>query len=485
MTKRYLIVGGHVSTMDDELGDFREGAVLVEGDRIVDVGPAVDLSGSDAEIIDARGGVVLPGMVDTHRHTASGLPAGVGVDDSLLELLSNAFDGYLRAMTPEDVRLASLIGGLQAIDSGVTTVLDPSDVCRTREHAAANLQGLIESGIRGFFGYGMNEEAYPGVEAGPDAHAARLRDIDLLRESETELVKVAMSLTHPGTGPFDLMAREIDFAREREMLACSHTAPLVNSRLQNDIQARYDRGLLLPGHVYIHVTALRDREWKMIAETGGYVSISPETEMQMGMGFPPFRPAIDHGLAPSLSSDTVTAGAADFLSQMRLGLQTQRALDHHAVHARGAVPTRVDLTVRDAYLWGSRNGADAVGLGAEIGTLTPGKRADVIVVNPKRSLLPIVNPLGTVVLHGHATDVETVIINGEIRKRHGRLLGHDLDAIRDRARTTVARILDDAAPGARATGDQLEALVDSIDITTQANIARAYMDDTASRGLPW
>ena len=480
MTEKYLITGGYVATMDEGLGDRPDGAVLVEGSIIKAVGRAVDLASVDAEVIDACGGVIMPGMVDSHRHTCAAILRGIGADHSLLQLISNAFQQYFPPTTAEDLYTTSFIGALEALDCGVTTLLDCCEVCKSFEHAQANLQALIDTGIRGYFSYGMNDESYPEVGSGAPAHAARLADVARLHDSGTPLIQVAMGLSHPGTVPFKQMAREIRFAQERGMLCNSHSAPQKNSILNKGIRERADHGLMLPGHVYIHCTNLTHQEWRLIAETGGKVSIAPETEMQMGMGLPPFRACMDHGIDISLSTDTVHCGSPDLLSQMRLGLQMQRCLDNEAALSKGMIPMRIGLSVRDALLWGTRNGAAALGLAHQIGTLTPGKKADLVVINLKRALSPSSYPLGTTVLHASGADVDMVMVDGRLRKFDGQLVGHDLQAVRDRAQAAFDRINQGIArmpPELSAT--ELEELLAMTERTASRNFAEAY-----ANGLP-
>ncbi|HKR90396.1 MAG TPA: amidohydrolase family protein [Phenylobacterium sp.] len=487
MNRTFLFTGGFVATMDDTVGDFADGAVLVDNGVIKAVGPASEFHGVDADVIDAGGGVIMPGMIDTHRHTCAAILPGVGADHSLLQLINNAFVRYFPPMSADDLYVTSLVGALEAIDNGVTTVLDCCEVCKSFEHAHANMQALVDSGIRGFFSYGMNDEQYPGdVAAGAPAHAARLADVARLHDTGTSLMQVAMGLSHPGTVPFEETETEIRFAQRRGMLCCSHTGATKHTVLNNGVRERADRGLMLPGHVYIHCPSLTHREWQLIADTGGKVSIAPETEMQMAMGIPPFRACMDHGVKVSLSTDTVHCGSPDLLSQMRLGLQLQRCLDNEKALDQGIVPTRIELGVRDALIWGTRNGADALGLESQIGTLAPGKTADIVVVKRKRAFVPSSYPLGTTVLHANGGDVDTVMIAGEIRKRDGVLVGIDLDALRDRAKQTFDRLNEEMS---KLPPEMSEAELDELLVTTERtariNFARAYLDASSDGRSSW
>ncbi|MFC6936065.1 amidohydrolase family protein [Actinomadura yumaensis] len=440
---RTVVTGGHVISMDGALGDLPGGAVLIEDDRIAAVArDAEEFAGVDAERIDAAGGFVLPGMVDSHRHTWMALLRAVSADMSLPQFLASTFYGTGSVLQAADLGTASLVGALEALDAGVTTIMDCCDCVNTPAHADAAVEALAEAGIRAVYAYGMQK--YDFSPPGFAAHADRIADARRLRagalSSDGGLVRMGMLLSDFGTVPFADTAAEVRAARDLGVLVASHTAAATTSILLKGLREMDDHGLLLPGHVHIHCPALDGQEWRMLADTGAKVTIAPETEMQMGMGHPPFRAAIDAGIAPGVSTDIVCVGSGDLFSQMRLGLQTQRMLDNDRVHATGTMPWTIGLSTRDALAWGTVNGADVLGLGDRIGSLTPGKKADVIVVRPRLGLVPSSHPVGSVVLQSTAADVDTVLVDGVVRKRDGRLVGVDLAAVRDRAHASLARI---------------------------------------------
>ncbi|KAI8254263.1 hypothetical protein K4K56_008381 [Colletotrichum sp. SAR 10_98] len=443
MSGKYLITGGHVVTLDDSLGDFDSGAVLVEDGIITAVGRAQDISApADAEIIDASEGVVIPGMVDTHRHVSMSLTRRIGVDQHLWHFLSNTYTRWLPATGVDEMYTSALVGCLEAIESGVTTIMDTCESFHSAEHAESELRGLQDSGIRAFFCYGMSGDQYGKTPAGRSGWSACLAHVKEMaqRGANDGLVRVALQLSQSGTTPFSWMGDELKLAQELGLLCCSHSSAVPASNLTSDLEVRADMGFMLPGHVYIHCTNLTDHEMSLVAKTGGKIALATETDIQMRMGFPPLRMALAHGLKPSLSIDTSSAAAPDLLSQMRLQLQLQRSLDHHAAHLEHRVSMKMDFGVRDALIWGTRNGAEAVGLGDQIGTLTPGKRADIIVITSKRALSGSAFPLGTAVLHSSPADVDLVMVDGRILKRDGVLVGIDVDAIRARAREGMRRI---------------------------------------------
>ncbi|MCR8644495.1 amidohydrolase family protein [Paenibacillus sp. N1-5-1-14] len=441
-TNRKIITNGYIITMDDNLGDLPNGAVLIEGNKIVAVAEsAEDFTGIEAEVIDAEGGIILPGIVDSHRHTWMSLLRAISADMSLPEFLVNTFYRIGSVVTAEDMGAATLVGSLEAIDSGVTTIMDCCDCVNTPDHGIAAVESLRQTGIRGVYAYGMQH--YDFQPRAFHEHSERLRDAErLLKDqfSSDSLVKMGILMSDYGTLPFEHSAAEFNKGADMGVLMCSHTGAATSSLLLKGLREFKDHNLIRPNHLHIHCNGFTDPEWEIVKETGGKVSISPETEMQMGMGHPPFRKSLEHGIMPSFSTDIVCVGSGDLFSQMRLGLQFQRTIDNDKVHANGTMPMTIDLSVRDALRWATQGGAEALGLGDEIGSLTPGKKADVIIVSAKRSFVPSSYPAGTVVLQTTAADVDTVIIDGEIKKRHGELVGQDLFLVRARATQALERM---------------------------------------------
>ncbi|WP_430336119.1 amidohydrolase family protein [Rhodococcus sp. ACT016] len=478
-TSRYILEGGHVITMDADHGELPNGAVLVEDDRIVAVArSAEEFAAVDAERIDATGGVVLPGMIDSHRHTWMALLRGISADQSLMQFLASTFYGIGSIIEPEDASAASTVGALEALDAGVTTILDCHDCVNSIDHARADIEALRATGIRSVYAYGMQQYDYR-----PPAflsHNQRLDAAATIRSeyfsSDGDLSRMGMLYSDFGTVTFAETAAEIEKVGELGILGASHTGAATSSILLRGLHELHHRGLLLPGHLHIHCPALDDREWQLLADTGAKVTIAPETEMQMGMGHPPFRAALDHGLAPGISTDIVCVGSGDLFSQMRLGLQFQRALDHTRVHATGTMPTTVGLGVHDALTWATRNSAAALGLEDRIGSITVGKQADLIVVKPRMDLVRSSYPAGSVVLQSTAADVETVMVDGKIRKRDGRLVGQDLDAVRTRANVALDRIEKAAATLTKYTDPEIFGWFTQAERTASVNFAQAYVD---------
>lgn len=213
------------------------------------------------------------------------------------------------------MHLSGLVGSMEAIDSGITTIMDTCESFHSPKHAEAELQGLRDSGIRAFFCYGMSADQYGNVPAGKAGWEARMEHVRQLIEGQASngVVRVALQLSQSGTMPFTWMGEELKLASDHGLLCCSHSSAVPNSNLTSDIETRADLGYMHSGHVYIHCTNLTDHEMSLIAKTGGKIALSSDTDIQMGMGFPPLRLALSHGLKPSLSIDTSSAVPPDLL----------------------------------------------------------------------------------------------------------------------------------------------------------------------------
>ena len=440
---RIVITNGYVLSMDAAIGDIEHGSVLIEEARIVAV--ERDLGSVDAEVVDAAGGVIMPGFVDTHRHTWQTALRGICADWTLMDY----FLGIRSTLSPryaaEDVYVGNYVGALEALDAGVTTILDFSHCNNTPEHADNAIQGLADAGIRATFAYGYF--APPQAEPYFSTHEMRLEDSHRVHRELAarpgDLLTMGISLTEPGLIPFQDTQREVETARELGVVMATHTACIWG--LPSGLDQFAHCGLLGPDIVHVHCNACTEREWQLLQRSDGKISVTPETEMQMGMGHPPIRKAIDAGLVLSLSCDVMSSNSGDMFAQMRLGLQDARALDNDRHHLRRTDPTELSYTTRDAITWATVNGARALGMDDQIGSLTPGKQADLIVVGPgndRLNMLGVANPVGAIVQQANASNVQTVLVAGSPVKRGGRLL--DVDFSR------VARMLDESREGVLA-----------------------------------
>lgn len=430
-TGRMLIKGGIVLSLDPNVGDLTTGDVLIEGDRIVEVGR--ELAAADAEVIDASGMIVMPGFVDTHRHIWEGLLRNIGTDVPLegrSSYISFVLHKLAPAFRPEDAYIGNLVSALGAIDAGITTLLDWSHIQGSPAHTDAVIKALRDSGLRAVFAYGFPwwgkwEERQPSwfVRAANEHFS-------------TNDQKLTLALAAPGPEftDFEVSRDHWKLARETGARITTHVG--VGSYGQDGkVQEMGEAGLLGPDTTYIHCTTLNDTEIQMIVDTGGTVSLASPVEMMMGHGMPPIQKFLDRGLRPSLSVDVETNVPSDLFNQMRsvLGLQ------HAIATAEGKTP----LTPREVLACATIEGARANGLDAKVGSLTPGKQADLVLLRTDRiNVTPLNDPATAVVAGMDTGNVDTVVIAGRVMKRCGELLHVDWPAVRRMAAEARDHVVD-------------------------------------------
>jgi cytosine/adenosine deaminase-related metal-dependent hydrolase len=456
VSQRTLIRGGHVLSQDDAVGEIANCDVLITDGVITAVGPDLAGGGSiDAEVLDATGMIVLPGFVDSHRHTWQTTIRGClpccTLDGYLGEVIARVGPAY----QPEDVHAGNLLGALEALNAGITTLLDWSHANNTPEHADAGVHALRESGIRAVYAYGPPAAGdYWGVSPHPHPRdACRVREQYFA--TDDQLLTFALALRGPGMCTPDVVAHDWALARELDARITVHAGQRVTGFKTEMVAELHRAGLLGPDTTYVHCNDTTEEEWKLIADSGGTISLSPYVEMLMGHGYPPYGRALAHGLRPSLSVDVVTSVPGDMFTQMRTALAAERALFAGDDHDIAFAPT---LTHRDVLRAATIDGAAACGLDHRTGSLTPGKDADIVLLRADRiNTFPVVDAAATVVVSADTSNIDTVLVRGTVQKRDGVLradvrgaMAHGLQAA-DRVQTAIARSHVLATNGAPAT----------------------------------
>ena len=416
---RTLISGGVIISLDPAVGDLGRGDVLVEDGVIVAVAERIDAA--DAEVIDAADRIVMPGFVDNHRHTWQTAFRGIGADWT--------FDDYVVAMhgtlkphyTPEDIYLGNLLGRLEALHSGVTTMLDWFHAARSPQHADAALAGLRDAPGRSIFCHGAGYRTNERIEA----EVRRVR----AGVSDTGLVTMALGLRGPDEATMDSVAADMKLAAELGLRTSMHVDGLSGGRPIAELHAH---GLLSASTTFVHANGISDDELSIIADAGASVSISPDVEAKMGFGWPETGRVLSAGLRPTLSADDCPAAAGDLFAAMRTAFAVQRGLGG-------------SLNSRDLLSFVTVDAAESCGLDGRTGSLTPGKAADIILLRADDpTVFPVTDPVGTIVTAGHPGLVDTVLVAGRVVKRNGRLLGVDLPALQARLLASRNRIAADA-----------------------------------------
>ena len=430
--KRLLLRDGQVLVGDPGEGRFERTDVLVEGERIAALGAGA--AGAEAtEEIDAEGSLVLPGFVDTHRHTWQTAMRGACADFTLLDYFRGIRLQLSSVIGPEDLYAGNLAGALEALDAGVTTLLDFSHCMNSPDHADEALRGLREAGGRAIFAYGM----FPVPLAEPvfADPADRLADARRIRETELPgsggAIEMGVALTELGLVPFDVTVAEVELARELDVLVTAHTGSVTSAHRPPELELMEAAGLLEARQVHVHCNACSGAELDLLARHGAAVSITPETELQMGMGQPITGEARSRDLRAGFGCDIVSNQSGDMFAQMRLGLQAERARVNQVSLDRKEMPESLSLKVADVLRIATLGGAEALGLDSRIGSIEAGKQADLILIRADGlHTAPVGDPVATVVLQCGPGDVETVIVGGRVVKREGRLTAGSWSASR-------------------------------------------------------
>ncbi|HEV8528760.1 MAG TPA: amidohydrolase family protein [Actinomycetes bacterium] len=433
MGTKTLIRGGAVITMDPQLGDLPQGDILIEDGKIAGIEQHID---ADAEVVEASGRIAIPGFVDSHRHTWEAAIRGCAPNATLDDYFVEVLDTFAPAYRAADVYASNLAGSLECLNAGITTLVDWSHINNTPEHADAAIRGLQETGIRAQYAYGsantsLSDYWFESKIAIPAEDVRRVRETYL--SSDDGLLTMGLATRGPGFCVEDVVRAEWGLARDLGIPITVHVAMGRVAGRFGMIKQLNDYGLLGPDTTYIHCCYFSEEEWQLVADSGGTISIAPQVEVQMGHGWPPVMKAIEYGLPPSLSIDVVTTAPGDMFTEMRSAFGTERArVNAECWQADTPVPDTM-LTARQMLEMATINGATVAGLGDRTGSLRPGKRADVVLIDARAlNVAPVIDPVAAVTLCADVSNVETVMVDGQFRKRDGKLLG-DVD----RARTLV------------------------------------------------
>jgi 5-methylthioadenosine/S-adenosylhomocysteine deaminase len=436
-----------VLTMDDAHQVHHGADVLISGERIAAIGTRLPVPEGTLEI-DATGGIVMPGMIDTHRHMWQTAMRGYGADWTLTQYFVWYYLQSGKLFRPQDIYAGNLLGALEAIDAGVTTTVDWSHGLQSTDHAEAAVDALTEVPGRFVLAYG-------NIQAGPWEWSAapEFRDFVSRRfTSGDDMLGFQMAFDITGGDEFPERAA-FEVARELGAPVTTH-AGVWGVTNDNAIKMMYDNGFMTPRSIYVHAATLSADSYNMIAATGGAASVSTESEQSAGQGYPPTWQLREHGIPVSLSMDTSVWWSGDLFSAMRSTLGADRSREHLNAHERQETVTNCHLRAENVVEWATRGGAGALGLDSVIGSLQPGKKADVVLIKNDASpvMFPLLNPYGHVVFQAQRGDVHTVVVNGRVVKHAHRLVGTDLAKARSAIEQTTEYLMNELGPQAWSEG---------------------------------
>lgn len=413
---RLLIKGGTVVSMDASTGNFSEGDLLIEGDRIVAIGN--NLSATGAEIIDAHNMIVMPGMIDTHRHAWEGQLRRINPNSSTLEDYCNATHfSFAKHYRPADMYIGNLLTALGCINAGITTIVDNSHNARSAAHSDAAVEALLDAGIRAVHA--------PGAPLSGDWEKDHWpHDLGRLQSKYFNGAQslVTMAMMSQIDRPIWAEARKLKLPIVTEFFGRSMAA---------ELEALSREGLLGADNIFNHCTDLPDEAWKILRLANVRVNVCPRSDAHYALedGVCSYQSALNHGMKPGLSVDNESSYSGDLFMEMRIAFYLQRSMSqscrHHG-HSHAPAP----VTMQDLLAAATIDGAAVAGLADRTGSLAIGKQADIVMIRKDDiNLYPANNALGTIVHAAEAGNIDTVIIAGQIRKRFGNLIGLDKSAL--------------------------------------------------------
>jgi len=422
--RKTLIKGGVVLSMDARVGNHAVGDVLVEGAKIVEVAARIDAP--DAAVIHASGHIVMPGFIDAHSHqfeTAlrSFLADGILINDGRPESAHNYYESILQKLSmgyrPQDVLINELFAGIAQIDAGVTAVMDISQIHHSPEHSDAAIEGLRAAGRRAVFGYfeGWGEKAkYPH-------DAKRIREQHFASSDQLLSMFMGGEIYLPGYEEAWKVGRELQLPIALHVVGTFGMQPTFDELAK--------AGKFGADCFFIHMTGMSEVGWKAAADAGAHVTLAVPIEMQMRHGTPPIQKALDLKMSLSLSTDVECTMTADMFTQMR-GVMTLQRMFANGLALEGKDYPKL-MSVADALELATMGGAKGLKIDDKTGSLTPGKDADIILLDATAlNVTPLNHAPGAVVTLMERSNVSTVICAGQIKKWRGAIIGYDIPKLR-------------------------------------------------------
>ncbi|EKF64738.1 cytosine deaminase [Serratia plymuthica A30] len=405
--------------MDGDTGNLVSGDILIEGNTITAISKSIDAG--DAVVIDASGMIAMPGMVDTHRHSWEGQLRRLNPNAATLEDYCNATHySFAKYYRPADMYIGNLLTALGCIDAGITTVVDNSHNSRTGAHSDAAVEALLDAGIRSVHASGApvsgewDKAHWPG-------NLERLQE-KYFKKGDNSLVSLAV-----------MAQLEPELWAEARRLGLPIITEFFGGAMAAELEGLHRKGLLGSDNIFNHCTALPDAGWQILREAGVRVNVCPRSDAHYGIedGMFALQSALRHGINPGLSVDNETSYSGDMFMEMRVAFYLQRVMGMHQRQCCGSDHPPVTLQAHSLLKAATADGAACAGLQDKIGSLAPGKQADLILIRTEDiNLYPSGNAFGTVVHAAERSNIDTVMIGGRVVKRNGKVLGVDSERLR-------------------------------------------------------
>lgn len=443
-----LVKSGNIVSMDPAIGDLAGADILVENDRIAAVAKNIEVEGAD--VLDASRMIVLPGLINGHLHTWQTGLRGLAADWTVAQYMQAMHRGLATLYRPDDIYVGNLLGALNQINNGATTLVDWCHNNPTADHTDAAIRGLEEAGIRALFLHGSPKpDPKPGQKhfseiPMPRSEVLRLRKTKF--SSDTGLITFGLAILGPYYSTYDVTRADLELAREFDLFASMHVGG-GQSKIANGFERLLDAKLVDERTTVVHGNDIRPDTIGRMVDQGATFTVTAEIELQMGYG-DPLTGVLSSKNAPiSIGTDVEPAVGSDLFTCMRITLQHERNRGIMELVTRsGSRPQLSALTCRDALSWVTTGAAKIAGLDREVGSLTPGKQADIIMLRADdMNMMPAHDLVGCVVMQASPANVDTVMIAGRIVKRNGKLLFNNLQSKMAALQNSGERIVSDFA----------------------------------------
>ena len=424
----FTIANAYVMTMDGGLGDIANASVHVRNGEIAAVGKDV---GGGGEKIDGASMIVMPGLVETHWHmwnTIFRSFAGDKPEEGYFPTVAR----FGQQVSPDDVFQSTRLSAAEAINSGMTFVHSWCHNVRSTAHAEADVRALAEAGIRAWHSCGW-PQGLPDTQSADQAPLENLAR-DWKSRSNDGLITLGMAWRGQfRAGPIkpEVYQPEFDNARKLGLPITVHVAAAAH-RAVGQIELLYKAKLLGKDIQLVHALAASDAELDMIKQSGAAVSVSPGSELRIGYGYPQVSEMLAKGIPLGISVDTsALTGSSNMFGVLKLTRDSENA----------KAESEFKMTARKALELGTIGGARSMGIDDKVGSLTPGKRADLIAISPNALNMAVVSDPAHLVLEATSPEnVDTVVVDGRILKRGGKLTALDTSEIIAGARAALAGV---------------------------------------------
>jgi cytosine/adenosine deaminase-related metal-dependent hydrolase len=439
--KRTLIKNASIITMDEACGDVL-GDILIEGSVIRGIAPGLDVQ--DAEIIDGRHFIILPGFVNAHMHTWQTCIRGIASNWTLPEYLRWVHAGLAEKFTPQDIYFSTLAGALNQIDAGTTTLVDWCHNNPTPEHTDAAIEALKTAGLRAVFMHGSpkpdSRNGHRPFWETPHPRGEIERLVNAFKQNG-ELISLGMAILGPHYSTLDVAFHDFELAREFGLIASMHQGGGA-ARSPGGWLRLHAAGLLDDRTNIVHGNDLSDTELELLINASATFTTTAESEMICGHGHPVIGRLRARGVPPSLGSDIESALSGDMLTAARIALSHQRALDNMETKRVGSISGMSSIGTREALQWITINGAKMTRQSAQTGSLAVGKQADLVMLSTHAiNMLPVHDPASAALMQANPSNIDSVMIAGTWKKRHGKLLYEELPELMEVLSRSGKRII--------------------------------------------